>query len=172
MRLFIAINLEPSIKKELLDCISSLKKAAISGNFTREENLHLTLAFIGETSRIREAENALRGISASPFTLTLGKTGAFRRSGGDIFWVGLERNPALMELQKQVTAGLANQGFDIEDRKYTPHITLGREVVLKSEPSIYPKSISMTVNRVSLMQSERINGALVYGELYIKLIDD
>lgn len=45
MRLFIAINFTPEIKKVLARTIHNLSKEAVKGNFTKIENMHLTLAF-------------------------------------------------------------------------------------------------------------------------------
>ena len=48
MRLFIAIELEPNIKYALTEIQGTMKKQNIIGNYTPIENVHLTLAFIGE----------------------------------------------------------------------------------------------------------------------------
>ena len=58
MRLFIAINFSPSFKKAILSSAQQLRDRGVRGNFTREENLHLTLAFIGESDRV----NDIRGV--------------------------------------------------------------------------------------------------------------
>ena len=92
MRLFVAIALSENMKKPLLRAISELRNVATQGNFTKEENLHLTLAFIGEvsTSRVADAKRALDKVSAHPFTLALdGGIGRFVRSGGDIYYANV-----------------------------------------------------------------------------------
>ena len=48
MRLFIAINLNETMKQTLLDIQNAMRGCGIEGNYTPEENMHLTLAFIGE----------------------------------------------------------------------------------------------------------------------------
>ena len=48
MRLFIAIQLDDTIKNALTGIQAALRAARVSGNYTKIENLHLTLAFIGE----------------------------------------------------------------------------------------------------------------------------
>lgn len=50
MRLFIAIQLDPQMKEELTDLQLYMKRLGVRGNYSHEENLHLTLAFIGEYS--------------------------------------------------------------------------------------------------------------------------
>ena len=73
MRLFVAIALSENMKKPLLRAISELRNVATQGNFTKEENLHLTLAFIGEvsTSRVADAKRALDKVSAHHSRLRL-----------------------------------------------------------------------------------------------------
>ena len=48
MRLFIAIQLSDEMKKALVACMHDLKKQGVEGNYVPAQNLHMTLAFIGE----------------------------------------------------------------------------------------------------------------------------
>lgn len=173
MRLFIAINLNAEIKDYLMAAIRELKKAAAGGNFTRRENLHLTLVFLGELSpdKVGAVKAAMNRVAGEPFRLSFSGFGRFRRRGGDIHWAGVDKSEALLSVQKQLTAELEKAGFSPENREYSPHLTLGREIRL-TDPSgnIYGSFITgkqeMTVSRISLMNSERINGKLVYSEIY------
>ena len=173
MRLFIAINLNDEIKNTLMAAILELKKGASKGNFTHRENLHLTLVFLGELSedRIVDIRSAMNQIKEKPFGLSLSGFGQFKRKSGDIHWVGIDQNPALLSLQKKLTTELQKVGFSLENREYSPHLTLGREVRL-ADPSVniynaLPLSKEeMTVSRISLMKSERIEGKLAYSEIY------
>ena len=173
MRLFIAINLNDEIKDYLVSAIHELKKASSAGNFTHRENLHLTLVFLGELNpdRIGSIESAMSRVGGGPFRLSLSGFGRFKRRGGDIHWAGIEKSRELISIHKQLFSELEATGFIMEDREYSPHLTLGREVRL-SDPSadIYcalaGESKEMTVSRISLMKSERINGKLTYTEVY------
>lgn len=172
MRLFVAIQLEEPMKDALCAAIGRLKAAALQGSFTHRENLHLTLAFIGETNRLQAAKEALQGVVASPFTLTLAAPGRFKRPDGDLCWMGVQHTQALSALQVQVTERLTDAGFALEKRAFTPHLTLGRRVKLPPgfdwKALEQPAPASMAVGRVSLMLSERIAGRLTYTELYAK----
>ena len=168
MRLFTAINFTPEIKTALLNNISQLKTSSLYGNFTTENNLHLTINFIGETDRLKDIKEAMSEINIQPFTLSLGNTGVFRKSGGDIHWIGIEKNPELGNLHKLLSDSLRSRGFSLENRDYMPHITLGREVVLKFAPAFISEKLSMTVSHISLMNSERIKGKLAYTEICVK----
>lgn len=173
MRLFIAINLTGEIKDYLMSAIQELKKDASKGNFTHRENLHLTLVFLGELSAEKTGviKSAMNHINSEPFRLSLSGFGKFKRNSGDIHWAGVDKSKALLTIQKQLTDELEKAGFTLENREYAPHLTLGREVRL-ADPSgnIYESlpaaTQEMTVSRISLMKSERINGKLVYSEIY------
>ena len=147
----------------------------MKGNFTHRENLHLTLAFIGEvgSDKVGQIKSQINGIKAEPFQLILKGLGKFKRNGGDIYWVGVEKNEILISINKYLVEELRNTGYQIEIREFSPHLTIGREVVLND--SVDTNKISeitlnkkMTVSRISLMKSERINGKIIYTEVYGK----
>ena len=171
MRLFIAINFTEEVKNQLCNAIGHLKEYAVQGNFTRRENLHLTLVFIGETTKVDEVKRAVDFVQMEPFTLKIGGLGEFRRDGGDIYWVGVEKNGILSKIYSQLYAELTKAGFQLENRDFKPHLTLGREVILQDgvDHTAFEKAIpemSMKVEKISLMKSERVNGALSYTEIY------
>lgn len=173
MRLFIAVNLNETIKDHLTAAIRELEKHASGGNFTRGENLHLTLVFLGELGADQPGavKSAMNRVKGEPFRLSFSGFGRFKRNGGDIYWAGIEKSEALFSIQKQLSAELLKAGFPLEDRAYSPHLTLGREVRLR-DPSanIYGSlpavKAEMSVSRISLMKSERIRGVLTYTEIY------
>lgn len=175
MRLFIAINLNDEIKDHLTAAIRELSRKAENGNFTRRENLHLTLVFLGEvgTDRLGAVKSAMNRVKGEPFLLSFSGFGRFKRRGGDIHWAGIDKSEVLFDIRKQLAAEMEKAGFSLEDREYSPHLTLGREVRLSNPAeSIYeslpPVKQEMTVSRISLMKSERIGGKLVYTEIYGK----
>jgi len=169
MRLFTAILLDSTVKSALTEAISDLKKLSRSGSFTTPENLHLTVNFIGETNKLEYARRAIAKTRFSPFPLRLGEIGCFERSGGDIVWAGCAASSELTALYSNLYANLKAEGFVLETRKYTPHLTLGRQVVLldgKTLRDIKFRGGSMPVAKVSLMRSDRINGRLTYTEVF------
>ena len=173
MRLFIAINFEPEIKDRLMEISKELQNRSIKGSFTFENNLHLTLAFIGETAKLTETKKAMDAVFEKPFGLCLNGLGKFRRLGGDIYWVGVERNEALLRIYQQIYTKLTAEGFALENREYTPHLTLGRQVILQENQTLDDLGkmflpISQKVEGISLMKSERINGRLTYTEIYAR----
>ena len=67
MRLFIAINLSYAMKDSLINMQNALYDRGVRGNYTSEENLHLTLAFIGEYPDAETVLDALSSVSFRPF---------------------------------------------------------------------------------------------------------
>ena len=167
MRLFIAINFNNDTCSRLLALRDKLREHSRYGNFSHRENLHLTLAFLGECNAKQhtDVKSVFDAITFDPFKIIIDHAGRFKRGGGDIWWAGVRDNPALTKLQGKLSERLRLIGFMLEDRKYSPHITLGREVITdyafdKIEP------FGEIVNTVDLMKSERIGGKLVYTKLY------
>ena len=169
MRLFIALNFTSETKARLLALRDNLRSHARRGNFSLPENLHLTLAFLGECDA-RQAVAAKRAIDAVAFIpqdVTIDRVGRFRRDGGELWWAGVREAPALMALQRDLTKRLLEEGFTLEQRRYSPHITLGREIVTDAVPwAIEP--FGEIVPCVELMKSERVQGKLAYTAIYTR----
>jgi len=177
MRLFIAINFDEETKKKLGEAINALKSVSARGSFTRYDNLHLTLHFIGETDFVDDAKAVVSEVFGEPFTLKSGNLGRFARRDGDIWWLGLQKNTRLNTIYHRLADELLAYGFKVEERKFTPHLTLGRRVILKSgfvKPALEAKIpyFETEVRRISLMCSERIDGVLTYTEIYGKNLTD
>jgi len=172
MRIFIAINFDEKTKSAIGMVRDNLRTNSFSGNFTRNENLHLTLVFLGEVdeSLLPAIRHAMNSIQTQPFILRFTTIGSFNRENGDIWWLGAEDNPALKELQSKLSKLLDESGFDIEKRKYTPHLTIARKVNIKNKPNKVIDPIDFFVNSFSLMKSENISGATAYTELYQKTL--
>ena len=176
MRLFIAILFNEEVKASLYDTVTKLKQITKGGTFTEKENLHLTVNFIGETKRLEEVKEAMRfalkGAGAESFPLYIDGFGRFKRQDGDIYWIGVQKENMLWQIQKELVKELRATGFyDIDDREYKPHLTLGRRIKVDDtfdrrafEEEIVP--LQMKVERISLMKSDRIEGRLTYTEIF------
>ena len=175
MRVFIAINFPTPVRRALVKHQQTIRDAAQSGNFTQEENLHLTLVFLGEVpvGDLARIDAIVDTLASQPFPLTFDEIGRFDRKGKDIWWVGIRRNRSLLDLQSALDDAFRRAGYRLDSRPFTAHITLAREVRV-SDPgdrrrlctTIAP--IETTVTRVSVMESTRIDGRLTYREVYGK----
>lgn len=129
-RLFIAVDLTESIKKNLEAMAFGIPGAKWVG----PEQLHLTVRFIGEVdgAMFRDIKNILDEISMASFSLQLKGVGYFPPRGAPrVLWVGLEKSEPLILLRKKIDAALMRIRLAPEGRKFSPHITLAR---LKNSP--------------------------------------
>ena len=175
MRLFIAINFKKGVKYEIQEIIESLKLSSIKGKFVKSDHLHLTLEFFGDISedRVGDIINTMNKVSTRSFSLKPSNLGYFKKRRGNIYWIGLKKSKRLLELQKELHNMLRDKNFNLEDRPYTPHITVGRKVVLEESVNLdeYIKplgKIRIKVTSIELMKSEHINGELVYTIIHKK----
>lgn len=160
MRLFIAINLSPEMKNALTAAQRAMYHRGVRGNFTPEENLHLTLAFIGEYPSADAVMDALSSVTFTPFDLALDGVGRF----GELWWAGLRESTALTAVVRRVRRALAESGIPFDRKRFTPHITLIRKASRDAAGiTIAPKT--MTVRTVSLMSSRRGRNGMIYTEI-------
>lgn len=160
MRLFIAVNLSPEMKNALTDAQRTMYDRGARGRFTPEENLHLTLAFIGEYPSADAVMDALSTVTFTPFEIRLDGVGRF----GDLWWAGLRESAALTAVVRRVRRALAEGGIPFDRKRFTPHITLIRKASRDAAGiTIAPKT--MTVRTVSLMSSRRGRNGMIYTEV-------
>ncbi|MBR3294490.1 MAG: RNA 2',3'-cyclic phosphodiesterase [Oscillospiraceae bacterium] len=160
MRLFLAIPLSGEIKDALLDAQDALYARGVRGNYTSEENMHLTLAFIGEYPSAQPVLDALAGLSFAPFPLTLEGMGCF----GELWWSGIKDSAPLVSLARRIRRALAERQIPFDNKRFSPHITLIRRASGRP-PCLAIRPESMRVDRVSLMRSERGKNGMIYTEL-------
>ena len=162
MRLFIAIQFPDQIRKALAEIMTDLRHQGVSGNFSRAENLHLTLAFLGEAESPEPVCQAMDQVTGEPFRLTLDGSGSF----GDLYWVGLKESPELKDYVKRLRKKLRDEEIWFDSKIFRPHITIVRRAKHAGKVQVRLRKASFPVTRVSLMKSERKDGKLVYTEIY------
>lgn len=177
LRLFIAINFEEHIKDKLIDLLEEIKEFSSQGKFVNKEHMHLTLEFLGEvdSDKISLIKEAMEKITTNPFTMELSEIGYFKRNDGYIYWIGIKDESVLLKLQSKLHDELLNKGFSLETRKYTPHLTIGRKVIMNEtfNPDNFLNSIEalkIKIDKIHLMKSENLNGKLLHSIIHTKLI--
>jgi len=125
MRLFIAIE----IPDDLIRMIVKLRADIPGARWVPAEQIHLTLAFLGEVDEgaVELLCKRLARIKHSAFTLCFSGTGFFfghRRPRA--LWIGLAPEPHLDKLAARVRAAVQTSGIHQEERPFSPHITLAR----------------------------------------------
>ncbi len=161
MRLFVAIDLAPNMKKSLIGVMHDMKKQGITGSYVPVQNLHITLAFIGEWKEPEKVMEVLRTIPVEKSRLSFDGFGTF----GDVFWIGIKGNQKIKKYTADLRKALADHGIPCDKSKFQPHVTLlrglkGKKPVLSGVPDE-----DMTVSRVSLMKSEMRDGKRLYTEI-------
>jgi len=131
VRLFVAVNLPAAERRAAHAATAPLRASALPVRWVADDALHITLQFLGDVDEGRAAAIgaalAPAVAQAKPFPLTLGGFGVFpdeRRP--KVFWLGVERHPALELLANDVARALAPLGFAAELRPFQPHLTIGR----------------------------------------------
>ena len=162
MRLFIAIRLSDDMKKQLVRFMRELRGKGVSGSYAPVQNLHLTLCFIGETDRKEEIQGVLDELSWEPFHLSIQGMGRF----GDLLWAGADGGKALYALAEEIRKGLDARGIPYDKKEFHPHITLLRRMTGEDGTRFPPPKMDMTVQEISLMRSDRVNGRMVYTGIY------
>ena len=160
MRLFIAVKLSDEMKDALLSVQHRLYTRGVRGRYTPEENLHLTLVFIGEYPEADLVMDALSAFSFTPFDLTLEGMGCF----DDLLWAGTKESVPLTAAARRIRRALADRDIPFDRKRFSPHITLIRKATGKI-PGIEVPAVSMTVDSVSLMRSDRGRSGMIYTEI-------
>ena len=107
MRLFIAIPLSDAMKDALTAVQDEMYDNGVRGNFTSRENMHLTLAFIGEYPDKDQVMDALSTVSFSAFSLSLSGMGCFR----DLWWAGMDESAPLHAVVRRIRHALADHNI-------------------------------------------------------------
>lgn len=169
MRLFLAVNPGEKSRREILNIIDEMKAGTVRGNFTKPDNLHITLVFLGEIPpfRLEEIIDAMHQVNESPFSVRLSNVGNF----SDTWWIGVEKSEPLWRLQRNLSDALSGKRFRIEKRPFKPHLTICRMPVFSAGFDIDAlrakvKPMVWDVDRFDLMLSERIDGQLKYSVLH------
>jgi RNA 2',3'-cyclic 3'-phosphodiesterase len=124
-RLVVAIRPPPCVRTLLLELMGGIGGA----RWQDDEQLHLTLRFIGEVDRHAAADvhAALGFIHHTPFDLAVSGLGMFDRRGTPTTaWAGVSPPEPVHVLHKKVDQAIARVGIEPDRRAFHPHITLGR----------------------------------------------
>ncbi|GAA4715558.1 RNA 2',3'-cyclic phosphodiesterase [Sphingomonas lutea] len=123
-RLFVAIRPPDAIVDRLIDAMDD----SPDFNWQSDEQLHLTLRFIGEVERptANDLVAALAQIRAEPFALRISGVGRFERRNSGALWAGVEPRAPLAALAAKIERACQSVGLAPERRAFHPHITLAR----------------------------------------------
>jgi len=176
-RIFIAINLPEEIKKELSSFQSIWPE--LPCRWTKKENLHITLMFLGYLSdeELLEVLKITKEVASrnSSFLINLKKIiyGPPKKMPPRMVWAEGEKSEELGKLQKDLENSLLSssvKGVESENRPYAPHITLGRikawefrSIEPEERPEVNEEiNLSFEVNSIEVMESVLKRGGAEY----------
>ncbi|MGB7728180.1 MAG: RNA 2',3'-cyclic phosphodiesterase [Candidatus Acidiferrum sp.] len=148
MRLFVAIAIPSEVRDPLSVLLKDLRGIGPKAKWVRAENLHVTLKFLGNSDpqKLEQIEGALKTVrSSQPVALGFRGLGFFpNEKRPRVFWGGMEASANLRPLAESVDRSLHQIGFPLEERPFTPHLTLAR-----FDPPGLPLALADAVKRRS-----------------------
>lgn len=130
-RCFVAVDIDdPSLKAALRRAQAALVATWADVKAVEEENIHITLKFLGEIHEERKARVAelIKGITFKPFILDFRGVGVFPTpSRPSVVWAGVAGEASeMLAVFTELEKGLKALGFEPERRPFQPHVTLCR----------------------------------------------
>ena len=151
VRSFLACWPDKSLAQQLNRCADHIQ-AQVGGRVIKQENLHVTLAFLGDLlpTQISTVEEVCVPMPRS-FKLELDRVGFWKTKG--IVWIGT-RSPDIEfnEFVESLRDRLRRVGFRIDNRTFTPHITLLRKV--RKRPRVMLETLDWVIKEYTLVASE------------------
>jgi RNA 2',3'-cyclic 3'-phosphodiesterase len=123
-RLFVAIRPPEEVRDLLIDAMDDSPALRWVG----DEQLHLTLRFIGEVERpvANDIAGSLNRLRTPAFDLQIASVGKFERRNGGALWAGVVPKEPVSGLAAKVERAVQQMGLEPERRAFSPHITLAR----------------------------------------------
>jgi 2'-5' RNA ligase len=146
-RLFVAIRPPQEVRDLLIDAMDDSPALRWVG----DEQLHLTLRFIGEVERpmANDIAGTLDRLRSQAFDLRIKGVGKFEQRNGGAVWAGAEPRDPVIALAAKVERALQQIGLEPERRSFMPHVTLARWNRRNAE------AISAFIRRNADLHSER-----------------
>jgi RNA 2',3'-cyclic 3'-phosphodiesterase len=127
MRLFVALDIDPEIRRRIAEFRDKLRPYAPDVRWVGAETFHITVQFLGETAKLEEIRAALQQVRGAAIPLNFRGTGFFPTPKSPrVFWVGIESDETLQELATAIGEVLNPLGFQRDIGRYKPHLTLAR----------------------------------------------
>jgi RNA 2',3'-cyclic 3'-phosphodiesterase len=174
MRLFIALDIPPEIRKRLEEYMERARSYAPEARWARPEGLHVTLKFVGPVSpeMLQQIRRALPAVKTASFDVKFESIGFFPNAKSPrVFWAGVNGGEALPQLAGAIDAALGRLGITREEKPYHPHLTLARSSThplrelapLLNAPQ--PQFGTMTAREFFMYQSQPQRGGSKYTKL-------
>lgn len=159
MRLFVALDIDPEIRRRIGEFRNQMREFAPDVRWVGPETFHVTLQFLGETEKLDEIRGALQRVKGAAVSMAFRGCGFFPNAKAPrVFWVGIESDEYLQRLAESIGAALKPLGFERDAGPYKPHLTLaragsGRPKAVRGEQSA-PGLLAVRVKLESLAPPE------------------
>jgi RNA 2',3'-cyclic 3'-phosphodiesterase len=167
VRTFVAIEISQDTKSVIAELQDKLREAEADVSWTRPDNIHLTLKFLGEVSEVLIADIARVCQECAADSPSL----AFTLNGAGVFpdmrqprvlWVGLGGDVGpLVQLQTQLDEKLSAIGFERERKPFRAHLTMGRVKSKRNSDALMtmlkesePAPMAFNVTEIALIRSQ------------------
>lgn len=179
IRSFIAIELSDGAKSEVSRTVKELKCTGADVKWVLAGSIHMTLKFLGniEEKKVPDVAKRLDDVAATfpGFDADLSELGSFPEwEYAKVIWIGIgEGADKITSLAKAVEDAMFAEGFPREDRKFSPHVTIGRVRtpknrgrLAKAASAIMVDPVRSRVSRIVLFKSELTPQGAVYTPLH------
>ena len=178
VRAFIGVELAPELSAAIHNSAMALSMPGVS--IVQKENLHITLAFLGDITAqtLERIVSVLSSLEVSKFPITVRGFGAFGAKSPRIVYARIEEgSKELINIYNRILPSLKDLGIPTEERAYSPHITVARlhrrlgkissDKLFASIDAVGELG-SMQMPGVSLMRSELNQKGAIYTRLFLK----
>lgn len=179
MRVFIGFKIDRFTKKKIIEIRNSIRDEFIKGNYTLDENLHLTLKFIGEVQedKVEDIKECIESLEFNSFKVEGTALGIFKKRNKAIIYYNINKNKKLDKLYEETSKLLYNNKIIDKSQvgiSYKPHITLVRNLTLGEGMEMFIKEFKgkkqeIHIDGITLFESTRIDGKLVYRDIFTRV---
>lgn len=171
MRLFVAINFPDVVKQSLGTFINHLRDLTADAKWVEAGNLHLTVQFLGNVPEdqvpavVTALNRSVAGVAS--FRLNVSGVGVFPSvQRPRVLWAGVEgETSALIRLHRQVQRELEQLGFEPENRRFSPHLTLARVRSPLGFPAVMEKAEEIAGKKGKFGSADIVSVDLMLSEL-------
>jgi 2'-5' RNA ligase len=179
MRIFLAVDLDQSLRSKIGAVQQSLDREGMSGiRWTNPAGIHLTLRFCGEVSREtaeRVGQCIAPGVPLPPFAIRIGGLGTFPpRRAPRVLFLSVRDSGPIVALADWVEERVVDAGLSHEPRPFHPHLTLGRFRSEAPGPAQEIRGAScaedlgaLSVDRITMFESHLQSGGPRYEVLQV-----
>lgn len=142
--------------------------------WVKTENLHITLAFLGNVpiDRLSLICDIIESASKTnnPFEINLEGLGFFPNiRQPKILWIGINKSTPLLDIKRQIDSKLQQVGISYDKKPFSPHITIARfkqPIVIEKQILNFNFKAAFQARDIHLVKSELLKAGPIYTKIY------